>query len=149
MVSAINGLDSAIFGAQSRLLEAAAAVGVPRFIPSDFSIDYRGIRPRSNRNLQLRRDFAQTLYATEILATSILNGAFTDMLSAQAPMILFSRLLYSLSFSFYYYVKRISASFTIAARNNALHQSSNPLYNSHRLFFPTAKLCPSSPICAL
>ena len=91
VVSAINGLDSAIFGAQSHLLEAAASVGVPRFIPSDFSIDYRGIRPRSNRNLQLRRDFAQTLDATEIQATSILNGAFTDMLSGQAPMILFSR----------------------------------------------------------
>ena len=91
VVSAINGLGSAIFDAQSRLLEAAAAVGVPRFIPSDFSVDYRGIRPRSNRNLQLRRDFAQVLDATEIRATSILNGAFTEMLSGQAPMILFSR----------------------------------------------------------
>jgi uncharacterized protein YbjT (DUF2867 family) len=91
IVSAINGVDSAIFDAQSRLLEAAAAVGVPRFIPSDYSIDYRGIRPRSNRNLQFRRDFAQRLDATEIRATSILNGAFTDMLSGQAPMILFSR----------------------------------------------------------
>lgn len=30
VVSAINGLDSAIIGAQSRLLEAAAAAGVPR-----------------------------------------------------------------------------------------------------------------------
>ena len=91
VVSAINGVDSAILDAQSRLLEAAAAVGVPRFIPSDYSIDYRGIRPRSNRNLQFRRDFAQRLDATEIRATSILNGAFTDMLSGQAPMILFSR----------------------------------------------------------
>ncbi|QCB97884.1 hypothetical protein E5206_13935 [Arthrobacter sp. PAMC25564] len=53
VVSAINGLDSAIIGAQSRLLEAAAEAGVPRFIPSVFSIDYRGIRPRTNRNLQL------------------------------------------------------------------------------------------------
>jgi uncharacterized protein YbjT (DUF2867 family) len=91
VVSAINGLDGAIFGSQSRLLEAAAGSGVARFIPSDFSIDYRGIRPRSNRNLQLRRDFAQRLDATEIRATSILNGAFTDMLTGQAPMILFSR----------------------------------------------------------
>src|SRR6478736_8274392 len=91
IVSAINGVDSAIFDAQSRLLEAAAAVGVPRFIPSDFSIDYRGIRPRSNRNLQFRRDFAQRLDATEIRATSILNGAFTDMLTGQAPMVLFGR----------------------------------------------------------
>lgn len=89
VVSAINGLDDVILGAQSRLLEAAVAAGVPRFIPSDFSIDYRGIRPRSNRNLQFRRDFAQKLDATEIRATSILNGAFTDMLSGQAPMILF------------------------------------------------------------
>ena len=91
VVSTINGLDDAILGAQSRLLEAAVAAGVPRFIPSDFSIDYRGIRPRSNRNLQFRRDFAQRLDVTEIRATSILNGAFTDMLSGQAPMILFGR----------------------------------------------------------
>lgn len=91
VVSAINGLDGAMLGAQSRLLEAAVAAGVPRFIPSDFCIDYRGIRPRSNRNLQLRRDFAQRLDATEVRATSILSGAFTDMLSGQAPMILFSR----------------------------------------------------------
>ncbi|SDL27107.1 Nucleoside-diphosphate-sugar epimerase [Arthrobacter sp. ov407] len=91
VVSAVNGLDGAMLGAQSRLLEAAVAAGVPRFIPSDFSIDYRGIRPRSNRNLQLRRDFAQRLDATEVRATSILSGAFTDMLSGQAPMILFSR----------------------------------------------------------
>ncbi|WP_226758805.1 hypothetical protein [Arthrobacter sp. SO3] len=85
MVSAINGPDSAIVGAQSRLLEAAAAAGAPRFIPSDFSIDYRGIRPRSNRNLLLRRDFAQRLDATKIRATSILNGGFTDMLSGHGP----------------------------------------------------------------
>ena len=91
VVSAINGLDSAIIGAQSRLLEAAAEAGVPRFIPSDFSVDYRGIRPRTNRNLQLRRDFAQKLDSTEIQATSILNGAFTDMLTGQAPLILHSR----------------------------------------------------------
>lgn len=91
VVSAVNGLDGTIIGAQSRLLEAAASAGVRRFIPSDFSIDYRGIRPRSNRNLQLRRDFAGRLDATEIRATSILNGAFTDMLAGQAPMILFSR----------------------------------------------------------
>lgn len=91
VVSAINGLDGAIINAQSRLLEAAAEAGVPRFIPSDFSIDYRGLRPRSNRNLQLRRDFAQQLDATEIRATSVLNGAFTEMLTGQAPLILFSR----------------------------------------------------------
>ncbi|MET4097343.1 hypothetical protein [Arthrobacter sp. UYCu712] len=36
------------------------------------------------------RQRAQRLDATEIQATSILNGAFTDMLSGQAPMILFS-----------------------------------------------------------
>lgn len=91
VVSAINGPDDVIVGAQSKLLAAAAAAGVPRFIPSDYSIDYRRISPRSNRNLELRRDFAQQLDATEIRATSILNGAFTDMLTGQAPMILFAR----------------------------------------------------------
>jgi hypothetical protein len=87
----INGLDSAVIGAQSRLLEAAVETGVPRFIPFDLSIDYRGIRAGSNRNLQLRRDFAQKLGSTAIHATSVLTGAFTDMLTGEAPMSLRSR----------------------------------------------------------
>ncbi len=37
VVSALNGLRPTIIGMQGRLLDAAIAAGVPRFIPSDFS----------------------------------------------------------------------------------------------------------------
>jgi nucleoside-diphosphate-sugar epimerase len=49
-----------------------------------------------NRNLDLRRDFHKRLDQTSISATTILNGAFADMLTGQMPLILFKlkRVLY-------------------------------------------------------
>ncbi|WP_423922759.1 NmrA family NAD(P)-binding protein [Frigoribacterium sp. 2-23] len=91
VVSAVSGVRPVIVDAQSALLAAAVRAGVPRFIPSDYAADYRRITPGSNRNFELRREFAAELDAADIRATSILNGAFTDMLTGQAPMILFER----------------------------------------------------------
>ncbi|MFP3926860.1 NmrA family NAD(P)-binding protein [Pseudomonas sp. W5-36] len=54
VVSTLNGLEEVIIKQQGRLLEAAAAAGVPRFIPSDYSLDYTHTRPGDNRNLDLR-----------------------------------------------------------------------------------------------
>lgn len=89
VVSAVSGLRDVIVETQSKLLEAAVAAGVPRFIPSDFSIDYTKLPPGSNRNLDLRREFNARLDQAPIAATSILNGMFTDLLTGQAPVILF------------------------------------------------------------
>ncbi|MDO9426826.1 MAG: NmrA family NAD(P)-binding protein [Methylobacterium sp.] len=89
VVSALNGLRPTILGTQSVLLQAAVAAGVPRFIPSDFSLDFSRTPPGSNRNMDLRREFAKILDGAPIRATSILNGAFMDMLTGQAPFILF------------------------------------------------------------
>ena len=96
VVSALSGLHGVIVGQQTRLLEAAVRAGVPRFIPSDFSIDFTKLPPGTNRNLDLRREFRQRLDRAPITATSILNGAFADMLTGMAPIILFkrSRILY-------------------------------------------------------
>ncbi|PSL36537.1 nucleoside-diphosphate-sugar epimerase [Labedella gwakjiensis] len=91
VISAVNGLRPVIVDAQSALLAAAVRSGVSRFIPSDYSADYRSISPGSNRNFELRREFAATLDAADIRATSVLNGAFADMLTGQAPLISFSR----------------------------------------------------------
>jgi len=64
---------------------------VPRFIPSDFAADYRAIPDGENRNLNLREEFRKILdQEKNIQATSILNGAFMDMLTGAAPFILFS-----------------------------------------------------------
>lgn len=87
VVSALSGARPVIIGAQRALLRAAIDAGVPRFLPSDYSADYRRITPGSNRNLELRREFAAELDVAPIRATSVLIGAFTDMLTGQAPLI--------------------------------------------------------------
>ncbi|TDH21634.1 NmrA family protein [Segetibacter sp. 3557_3] len=96
VVSALSGLREVIVDTQTRLLDAAVKAKVPRFIPSDYSIDFTRLKPGSNRNLDLRREFAQRLDAAPIAATSILNGMFTDLLSGDAPLVLskISRVLY-------------------------------------------------------
>ena len=96
VVSALSGLRDVIVDTQKRLLDAAVAAGVPRFIPSDFCIDYTRLPVGSNRNLDLRREFNQRLDQAPIQATSILNGMFTDLLTGQAPVVLFGlkRVLY-------------------------------------------------------
>ncbi|WP_460585861.1 NmrA family NAD(P)-binding protein [Hymenobacter arcticus] len=96
VVSALSGLRDVIVDTQARLLEAAVAAGVPRFIPSDYSIDFTKLPEGSNRNLDLRREFGRRLDQAPIRATSILNGMFMDLLTGQAPVILFKikRMLY-------------------------------------------------------
>ncbi|RZL07381.1 MAG: NmrA family protein, partial [Hymenobacter sp.] len=93
---ALSGLRDVIVDAQTQLLDAAVAAGVPRFIPSDFAIDYTKLPVGSNRNLDLRREFNRHLDRVPIRATSILNGMFMDLLTGQAPVILFKikRVLY-------------------------------------------------------
>ncbi|HYF66062.1 MAG TPA: NmrA family NAD(P)-binding protein, partial [Herpetosiphonaceae bacterium] len=89
VVSALSGLRDVILVGQSALLDAAIAAGVPRFIPSDYAIDYTKLAPGSNRNLDLRREFQSRLDDAPIAATSILCGMFMDLLLGQAPFILF------------------------------------------------------------
>ena len=88
VVSTISGVRDVIVGAQTALLDAAVAAGVPRFVPSDYSADYRRVAPGSNRNFEMRRDFARVLDRAPIRATSVLIGAFADMLTGQAPLVL-------------------------------------------------------------
>jgi nucleoside-diphosphate-sugar epimerase len=91
VVSALQGLRDVIVETQTVLLDAAVKAGVPRFIPSDYSIDFTKFPPGENRNLDLRRDFHTRLDKTSISATTIFNGAFADMLTGQMPLILFKR----------------------------------------------------------
>jgi nucleoside-diphosphate-sugar epimerase len=96
VVSALQGLREVIVETQTVMLGAAIKAGVPRFIPSDYSIDFTKIAPGENRNLDLRRDFHERLAKASISATTIFNGAFADMLTGQMPLILFKlrRVLY-------------------------------------------------------
>ncbi|WP_458095595.1 NmrA family NAD(P)-binding protein [Roseomonas sp. WA12] len=96
VVSALSGLRGTILQSQGALLDAAVRAGVPRFIPSDFGMDLFKIPPGRNRNFDLRREFHARLTRAPIAATSILSGAFADMLGGEAPLILFGlrRVLY-------------------------------------------------------
>lgn len=87
VVSALNGLHDVIVGRQSILLDAAVRAGVPRFIPSDYAADFTRTEPGRNRNFDLRREFMARVDRAPIKATSILNGAFLDMLGAEMPII--------------------------------------------------------------
>ena len=89
VVSALQGLRDVIVGKQTALLDGAIKADVPRFIPSDYSIDFTKLPPGENRNLDLRRDFHEYLDRTSISATTIFSGAFADMLTGQMPLILF------------------------------------------------------------
>jgi nucleoside-diphosphate-sugar epimerase len=96
VVSTLQGFQEVIVDIQRKLLDAAIAAGVPRFIPSDYSIDFTKFPPGENRNLDHRRDFHMYLDKTHISATTIFNGAFADLLTGQMPLILFKqkRILY-------------------------------------------------------
>ncbi len=85
VVSAVQGLRDVIVDTQTILLEAAIKAGVPRFIPSDFSTDFTKRPEGENRNFDLRQEFHTTLDKAPIAATSIFNGAFTDILTYNVP----------------------------------------------------------------
>jgi uncharacterized protein YbjT (DUF2867 family) len=87
VVSAVAGLREVIVDGQSALLAAAVAAGVPRFIPSDFSSDYTQQAAGENRNFDLRREFKTHLDQAPIAATSILNGAFAELLTYGIPLL--------------------------------------------------------------
>src|SRR5258708_2495554 len=85
VVSAFAGLRDVIVETQRVLLEGSVKAGVPRFIPSDFSADYTKWPQPENRTLDLRREFDRILENTVIRSTSILNGAFLDLLLEPFP----------------------------------------------------------------
>jgi hypothetical protein len=76
-----------IVDTQTVVLDAAVAVGVPRFIPSDFASDFTKLTPGENRNFDLRREFQAYLDKAPIRATSILNGAFAEILTYGTPLL--------------------------------------------------------------
>jgi uncharacterized protein YbjT (DUF2867 family) len=87
VVSALNGLGDVILDRQSVLIDAAVRAGVPRFIPSDFSADFTRTPPGRNRNFDLRREFMGRADRAPIGVTSILNGAFMELLDGDMPII--------------------------------------------------------------
>jgi nucleoside-diphosphate-sugar epimerase len=85
VISALAGLRDVIVDTQQILLEGSIKASVPRFIPSDFSADYTRWPQYENRTLDLRREFKRNLDKAVIASTSILNGAFLDLLLGRFP----------------------------------------------------------------
>ncbi len=96
IVSTLLGLHKVIIDTQGVLLDAAVEAGVPRFIPSDYAMDFTKLAPGLNRNLDLHREFHARLNTAPIRSTTILNGAFMNLLTGEAPLVLFKvkRVLY-------------------------------------------------------
>lgn len=86
VVSALQGLRDVIVDGQTQLLNAAIAAEVPRFIPSDFAVDYMNLTPGDNRNFDLRREFHRIVDKAPIQATSIFNGSFDGIFAYGTPL---------------------------------------------------------------
>ena len=90
-ISALAGFRDTIIDSQKIYLDAAIEAKVPRFIPSDYSIDFTNLKEGKNRNLDFRRAFHKYLETTPIKATTIFNGPFMDLLTSDMPLILFKQ----------------------------------------------------------
>jgi uncharacterized protein YbjT (DUF2867 family) len=79
LVSTLNGGPDVIVAGQTSLLRAAERTGIRRFIPSDYSLDFRRLAEGDNVFLDLRRRFTDVVDASEVSATHVLIGAFTEV----------------------------------------------------------------------
>ncbi len=80
VVSAIGNNDVTVPG-QKNLIDAAKQQGVKRFIPSDYSADYRGLDYGDNFNLDKRKEVLEYLQQSGLEYTLVLNGAFMDSIA--------------------------------------------------------------------
>lgn len=80
VVSAIRNNEVTVPG-QKNLIDAAKQQGVKRFIPSDYSIDYRKLDYGDNDNLDKRKEVLEYLQQSGLEYTLILNGAFMDVIT--------------------------------------------------------------------
>lgn len=77
VVSAVGNNETTVPG-QKNLIDAAKAQDIKRFIPSDYSVDYRKLDYGDNDNLDKRKEVFSYLQQSGLEYTLILNGAFMD-----------------------------------------------------------------------
>lgn len=77
VLSAVGNNEVTVPG-QKHLIDAAKQQGVKRFIPSDYSVDYRKLDYGDNDNLDMRKQVFEYLKQSGLSYTLILNGAFMD-----------------------------------------------------------------------
>ncbi|NVB85058.1 MAG: NmrA family NAD(P)-binding protein [Kofleriaceae bacterium] len=84
VVSAVQGMRDVIVDGQTRLLRAAEQARVSRMIPSDYALDFFKTPDGGNRNLDLRRELNRAFDGSSVRPTSVLCGAFMDLLALGA-----------------------------------------------------------------
>lgn len=87
VISAVQGGPDTIIDGQSRLLEAALAAGVGRFVTSDFSENLFSITEGINPYLDMRRTFDRKVELSGIGYTHILNGGFMEAVFSNPGLI--------------------------------------------------------------
>lgn len=80
VVSAIGNNEVTVPG-QKNLIDAAKQQGVKRFVPSDYSVDYRKLDYGDNDNLDMRKEVFEYLQQSGLEYTLVLNGAFMDIIT--------------------------------------------------------------------
>jgi uncharacterized protein YbjT (DUF2867 family) len=80
VVSAIGNNEVTVPG-QKNLIDAAKQQGVKRFIPSDYSVDYRKLDYGDNDNLDKRKEVLEYLQGSGLAYTLVLNGAFMEFIT--------------------------------------------------------------------
>ena len=80
VVSAVQGGPDVIIDGQRRLLLAARAAHVRRFVPSDYSLDLFAVKPGNIVTSEMRRQFALLADAErgDVEVVHVLNGGFLD-----------------------------------------------------------------------
>jgi uncharacterized protein YbjT (DUF2867 family) len=79
VISAVLGEADVIVDGQANLLRATEKAGVARFVPSDFSYDLFRLDPSDNAWSNLRLEAHKAFGATSVAITSVLPGAFLDV----------------------------------------------------------------------
>lgn len=82
VISALQGGEDVIVDGQAALLRAADKAGVPRLIPSDFAVDLFRLDDGDNVFLDHRRAAHRAFAGSSVQVTSVLNGAFTEVMTA-------------------------------------------------------------------
>lgn len=80
VVSAIGNSEVTVPG-QKNLIDAAKQQGMKRFIPSDYSVDYRKLDYGDNDNLDKRKEVFEYLQHSGLEYTLVLNGAFMEFIT--------------------------------------------------------------------
>lgn len=80
IVSAVSGNAETVVTGQLNLIEVAEAKDVQRFVPSDYSVDYRKLNWGDNDQLDLRKRVLVALEQSKLEYTLVLNGILTEVL---------------------------------------------------------------------